>query len=423
MSEPIEDGSSVAADVLILGGGAIGLACALALLASGRSVRVIERGRTGAAASHGNCGTLTPSHALPLNSPATLLKAVRGMLRPDAPFYLKPRWDPALWRWLLQFASHCTTRHGRHAAQARAALLLHSRALIEQWIEQYALDCEFSDAGLHEVYRDPRAFAADCAELPVLAEYGIAATILDAQTLAADEPALKPGMAGAIHFPGDAQLRPDAYCAGLARCVRAAGGVIEEGVEVQAFQRERGRITRVLTSQGPRQGCEVLLALGAWSPHLADTLDVRIPVQPGKGYSITTDRPALSPRRPLVLRDYSVCVTSWGSGYRLGSTMEFSGYDDRLNPVRLDALERAARACLHTPMGAFRQESWCGWRPMSADELPLLGRAPGHDNLWLATGHGMLGISMSAGTGQLLADLITRRAPQLDPAPYSPSRF
>jgi len=152
-------------------------------------------------------------------------------------------------------------------------------------------------------------------------------------------------------------------------------------------------------------------------------LDLRLPIQPGKGYSITYDRPAIAPCVPLVLKERSVCVTAWGSGFRLGSTMEFSGYDASLNRRRLDALERGAREYLHAPVGPRKLEEWFGWRPMTWDDVPILGRAPGHENLWLATGHGMLGVSMSAASGHLLADLICGRTPIVDPAPSSPRRF
>jgi D-amino-acid dehydrogenase len=148
-----------------------------------------------------------------------------------------------------------------------------------------------------------------------------------------------------------------------------------------------------------------------------------MPVQPGKGYSITYARPGQVPRIPVVLKERSVCVTTWGSGFRLGSTMEFSGYDDSLNRRRLDALERGAAEYLREPVGPAKQEEWFGWRPMTWDDLPILGRAPRWSNLWLATGHGMMGMSMSAGTGQLMADLVCARAPAVDPAPYRADRF
>ncbi|MBY4598714.1 FAD-dependent oxidoreductase [bacterium BD-1] len=411
------------ADVLVLGGGVIGLACAHYLLAEGRSVRVLEAGRVGAATSWGNCGTLTPSHAAPLAAPGMVRQALRWMVSPSAPLYVKPRWDPALMRWLAKVAGRCNRRDWRESGLAKGALLKYSRALIEDLVYGQDLDCGFEAGGLHYVFRTERALEKQRRDLPLLEELGIPARVLDGAALAADEPALRPGLAGSVFFPGDAQLRPDRYTAELARVVRADGGVIEEGVRVTGLERGRNGIEAVHTSEGRRTGGRVVMALGAWSTEFAQMLRLQIPIQPGKGYSITYDRPAAPPRRPLVLKERSVCVTTWGDGYRLGSTMEFSGYDDSLNRARLDALERGAGEYLLEPVGPAKREEWCGWRPMTWDDLPLLGRAPGFNNLFLATGHGMMGMGMSAGTGRLLADLVTGRAPAIDPAPYAPARF
>lgn len=411
------------ADVLILGGGVIGLACAHYLLAEGRSVRILEQGKVGGGASWGNCGTLTPSHAPPLAAPGMVGQALRWMLSPSAPLYIKPRWDPALMRWLMRMAGRCNAADWRRSGLAKGALLNLSRALTEDLVYGQGLDCGFEASGFHYVFRSQRALEKQQRDLGLLAELGIPAKVLDGAALAADEPALRPGLAGAIHFPGDAQLRPDRYTAELARIVREAGGVIEEGVLVGGLVRGRNGIEAVQTSEGRRSGGKVLLAMGAWSPRFGEMLGLEIPVQPGKGYSITYDRPAVVPRRPLVLKERSVCVTTWDDGFRLGSTMEFSGYDDRLNATRLAALERGAAEYLATPPGGEKREAWCGWRPMSVDDLPLLGRSPKHSNLWLATGHGMMGMGMAAGTGRLVADLMVGRTPPIDPAPYAPSRF
>ncbi|HQZ31721.1 MAG TPA: FAD-dependent oxidoreductase [Arenimonas sp.] len=411
------------AEVLILGGGVIGLACAHYLLSEGRSVRIIEQGRVGGAASHGNCGTLTPSHAPPLAAPGMVGQALRWMLSPAAPLYIKPRWDPALMRWLMATARRCNGTDWLASGLAKGALLQLSRALTEDLVFGQDLDCGFQASGFHYVFRSARALEKQQRDLPLLARMGIRASVLDAAALAADEPALRPGMAGAIHFPGDAQLRPDRYTAELARVVREAGGVIEEGVSVTGFESGRRGVEAVHTNEGRRTGDKVLMALGAWSPRFARNLGLEIPIQPGKGYSITYDRPMLAPRRPLVLKERSVCVTAWDDGFRLGSTMEFSGYDDTLNATRLTALERGAAEYLVEPAGPVKREEWCGWRPMMVDDLPLLGRSPRHSNLWLATGHGMMGMGMSAGTGRIIADLMLGRAPPIDPAPYAPSRF
>ena len=409
-------------DVLIIGGGAIGLATALALLDAGRGVRILEAGAVGGGASHGNCGTITPSHAPPLAAPGVVAQALRWMFTPDAPLYLKPRVDPALWHWLLRFAVRCNPRDWRQSTQARAALLNDARARLADWVSRYDLQCEFEEEGLDYVFRDPRRFQQYVDESVVLKTFGIATQVFGGTDYEREEPAMLPGVAGAIRFPGDARLRPDRYVAELARVVRERGGVIEEQCRVDRLEPMSDGV-RLATSQGERKGGEAVIALGAWTPAFARRLGIRAPIQPGKGYSITYSRPARVPRHPMVLKDRSVCVTVWGSGFRLGSTMEFSGHDDTLNATRLAALERGAREFLREPVGAEVHERWCGWRPMTWDDLPLLGRAPGQRKVWIAAGHGMLGISMSTATGQLMADLMTGRPPAFDPSPYRPERF
>lgn len=411
-------------DVLVLGAGVIGLACALELLKSGREVTVIDAARLGGGSSHGNCGTITPSHATPLAAPGMVGKALGMMLQPDAPFYVKPRLDPSLARWLLRFAARCNARDYKAGAQPKAALLNLSRQLLETTVREEALDCEFAESGLTYVYRDPRSLEAAHALIAQLRPHGVRAAFLDGARLEREEPALRPGVAGGVHFPDDAVLRPDRYVAELARRVRERGGRIVEHCAATGFRRDgAGRIVAVTTARDEQRAVEVVFACGAWSSGFARTLGLSLPVQPGKGYSITWDRPAQVPQRPLVLRERSVCVTAWDSGFRLGSTMEFSGYDTSLNRVRLDALRRGAAEYLHVPEGATLREEWYGWRPMTWDDLPIIGRPASVPNLMLATGHGMLGISMSSATARLVADLVCRRAPVLDVAPYAPARF
>ncbi|NUS39800.1 MAG: FAD-dependent oxidoreductase [Lysobacter sp.] len=412
-------------DVLIIGGGVVGLACGLALQQAGRQVRVLEAGVVGHGSSHGNCGTLTPSHALPLAVPGTIRRALRWMLTPDAPLYVAPRLDPALWRWLLRFAGQCNATTALRAARARAALLQASRAMFPGLLAQHSIACEFAELGVDHVFRDPRALEAFLSECEALAGLGIGHERIAGDAYLREEPALREGVVGVVRFPGDASLRPDRYVAGLARARAGAGGEIVEHCPVQGVQAQGGRM-QVATAQGAQAARDVLVATGAWTPRLGLSpalAPLRGAMQPGKGYSITYDRPALAPRRPLVLHERSVCVTTWGSGYRLGSTMEFSGHDTRLNRRRLGALERGAREYLREPVGPTVREEWFGWRPMSWDDMPILGAVPGQPHLWIATGHGMLGVSMSPATAQLLCDLITGRASSLDPAPYAPGRF
>ncbi|MFA5683637.1 MAG: FAD-dependent oxidoreductase [Lysobacteraceae bacterium] len=408
-------------EVLIIGAGVIGLACAWYLLRAGRGVRVIDRVGVGAGSSHGNCGTLTPSHAPPLAAPGVLAQGLRGMLHADSPLYVRPRLDPALAGWLWRFARRCNRRDWLAATQGRAALLNASRVLIAELVAGQGLDCEYSSNGLVYAVRDPARWRRLQAEADDLRAVGIEVDAWSGEQLLAEEPALLPGVAGGMHFPADAQLRPDRYVAELARIVRAAGGVIDSGAAVVGIDPDEGEL-RLDDGRGLRAE-RIIVATGAWTPALLAPLGIRAPIQPGKGYSITYSRPPLVPRRPLVLKDPQVCVTAWDSGFRLGSTMEFSGYDSRLTPARVEALVRGARQFLKTPEGPQRLETWCGWRPMTWDDLPLIGPAPRHPRLLLACGHGMLGVSMSAATGQLVADLLCGRSPCVDPTPYDPVRF
>jgi D-amino-acid dehydrogenase len=410
-------------DVLILGGGVIGLACAYYLLEAGRAVTVLEQGTAGCGSSHGNCGTLTPSHAPPLAMPGVIGPALKALFRPDAPLRIAPRFDPALWRWLLGFARHCNWRDFRAATRAKAPLLLESRRLIESLIRKESIDCEFESRGTLYVFHDEAAFERSQWLPRALSEVGISIEMLDGNRVETMEPALKHGAVGGYFNPDDAHLRPDRYVDALAKLVRARGGAIVEGARAETIVRAGPRIERVRTSRGDFSGREIVLALGAWSPSLTRNLDFRVPIQPGKGYSITFDRPALAPQIPLVLKERSVCVTAWSSGYRLGSTMEFSGYDASLNRARLDALRRAAAEYLREPEGPSVVEEWFGWRPMTPDDLPLIGRAPGLENLVLATGHGMLGVSLSAITGVAVRDIVTGAPSSIDPAPCDPARF
>lgn len=412
-------------DVVVVGAGVAGLASALALIESGRRVRVIDSGRIGGGSSHGNCGTITPSHAPPLAAPGMISVALRWMLTPDAPLYIQPRLDPGLWRWLWRFAGRCNPRDWQASAQAKSALLNDSRARLADWVRDYGLYCEFRETGLDYVYRDAGAFAQGRAGIEQLRGFGVEVEAVEGDVYERLEPALKPGVAGALRFDGDAALRPDRYVAELARVVRERGGVITEHCALESLAVDAYGMA-LATAQGSLLARDVVLAMGAWSRQLADGIGVpglRRAMQPGKGYSITYSTPGRVPSRPLVLRERSICVTAWDSGYRLGSTMEFSGYDDSLNARRLAALERGAAEYLHQPVGAEVRERWYGWRPMTSDDIPVIGAVPGRPGLWLATGHGMMGVGMSAGTGQMVADLVGGRRPAIDPAPYRVERL
>ena len=410
-------------DVLVLGGGVIGLACALYLLRAGRSVTVIEMGKVGAAASHGNCGTITPSHCMPLAVPGVIWQALRWMMKPDAPFRIAPRLDFGLLEWLLSFAHRCNWNDAKRVTAVKSELLQLSRRLLEELIRAEKLDCEFETIGTMNVFRDAKSFDKSAWLPAFVKEHGVEIETLDGAQTCAREPALKDGMAGAHFYPGDAHLRPNLYAAELARVVREKSGDIRESTKVIGFRVDDDRISAVVTDQGEFTARDVVFALGSWSPIVGRQLDLRIPIQPGKGYSITYTRPSIAPVIPMTFKERAVCVTAWSSGYRLGSTMEFAGYDASLNRTRLDALQRGAAEYLLEPEGPAVVEEWFGWRPMTYDDLPLLGRPSRVKNLVMATGHGMLGVTMSAVTGQLVSQIVCGEAAPLDLKPFDPNRF
>jgi D-amino-acid dehydrogenase len=207
------------------------------------------------------------------------------------------------------------------------------------------------------------------------------------------------------------------------RVAREKGVRIDEGCRLERFETRKGKVTGARTSTGLYTADQFILAAGAWTPAIGRQLGIHIPVQPGKGYSITMDRPAVCPQIPCYLVERNVVVTPWQSGYRLGGTMEFSGFDDRLNERRLNNLETSAALYLQTPVGRRVTERWAGLRPMSVDDLPIIDRVPQLDNLYIATGHGMLGLSTATGTGRLITDMILGRRPPFDPLPFSIRRF
>ena len=410
--------------VLVIGGGVVGTACAYYLAKDDWQVTVIDRGEHGRGCSHANCGFVSPSHVLPLAAPGAVKTALASLLQADAPLRIKPRFDPSLWSWLARFALRCNRDDMLAAGRGIAAILNSSRKLYDQLFTAEAIDCEWEPRGLIFVYKT-RAGFEHYAQIDELLRklYDAGARRLDGAELAALEPALLPGLGGGWLYENDAHLRPDKLLTGWRRVIESLGVEIREHCAVEAFRCAGNRLAAVQTSHGEIAADRVVVATGAWTPRFARDLGCRIPIQPGKGYSITMPRPARCPKYPLIFEEHRVAVTPFRSGYRLGSTMEFAGYDETLNRRRLDYLTRSAREYLHDPVAAPVQQEWYGWRPMTYDGLPIVDRSPALDNVWIAAGHNMLGLSMATGTGKLISEMIGGRKPHLDASPYSARRF
>ena len=403
----------------VIGGGVIGVACAHYLNRAGWAVTVLDKGTIGGACSHGNLGLVCPSHVLPLAEPGAVQKTLASMLKPGAAFRVRPRLDPALWAWLWNFARRCNRRDMVAAGHAIQPLLESSLALYRDLVHTDGIECEWQERGLLFVYRTRAAMNAYAPTDRLLAEsFHEPARRLDGDELLKLEPALKPGLAGGWYYEHDAHLRPDRLMASWRRVLQGRGVTFLERCDFHGFTGTAAR-----TSHGDIPADAFVVATGAWTPLLAQQLGVRVPIEPGKGYSLTMPRPAVCPNIPMLFPEDRVGVTPMQSGYRIGSVMEFAGYDESISPKRLALLTDGARHYLQTPQCEPVHEQWYGWRPMTWDSLPVIDRGPAHSNVFLAVGHNMLGLSMAPATGKLIAELVTGTVPHLDPYPYRVGRF
>ena len=410
--------------VIVIGGGVIGASCAYYLAKRGCHVTVLDRGKFGKGCSHGNCGLVVPSHVLPLAAPGAMADAFKSMLKKNSPFAVRPRFDFSLWSWLFRFARRCNVQDMLRAGHAIQPLLNSSRTLYDQLMAHEAFDCEWEAHGLLFVLQSAKGMEHFAHTDEFMRRYfDMGAKRYDGEAVRALEPALKPGLAGGWHYATDAQLRPDKLMSSWRRILDRAGVEIHEGCEATALIGGRDGVRKVVSSHGEMDAEAVVVAAGALTPMLAKELHCEIPIQPGKGYSITMARPARCPKIPLIFEEHRVAVTPMQSGYRLGSTMEFAGYDPTLDRERLKILTEGARHYLEEPTAEPVHEEWCGWRPMTPDSVPIIDRSPRYRNALIAAGHNMLGISMAPATGKLIADMLTDTAPDIDPSPYGVLRF
>jgi D-amino-acid dehydrogenase len=410
--------------VVIVGGGIVGIHCAWYLSKNGWRVTVVDRKTIGGACSHGNCGLICPSHVLPLTEPGAFKSAVKAMLTPGSPFRIKPRLDPALWSWLWHFSRRCNHSAMIQAAHAIQALLTSAMREYEQLVHIDKVDCEWQKKGLMFPYLTQRAFDDYSATNDLLTElFDEPAKRLSAAEAVQLEPALKPQIAGAWLYEHDAHLRPDRLVHSLRAKLELAGVQFIENCDFLRFNGTQRSASLIETSQGPLQGDVFVVASGAWTPMLSEHLGCAVPIQPGKGYSITMPLPDDSPKIPLIFPEHRVAVTPMQSGYRLGSIMEFVGYDDSIRPERLQLLRSGAEHYLKTPYCEPELETWYGWRPMTYDSLPVIDVSPRWANVWVAAGHNMLGLTMAPVTGRLISELVSGTEPHLDVAPYSIKRF
>ena len=401
-------------DILLIGGGIIGVCCAYYLSQQGLSVTLVERDEICAGSSHGNAGLICPSHASPLCAPGVLSQGLKWMLDPESPFYIKPRLDPALLPWLLRFAAHCTPRAHQRAVALFREMHLTSLSLYKELIQREELDCHFAQNGTLTVFNSEEGMEAGRHEAAELAELGAPVEVIGFERVLEMAPSIHKSVLGGVYNGEDAHLDPALLVTEIARVAEAQGVRILTQTEVLGFETVNGRINTVRTTRGDLQPKQVVLTAGAWSTEIARDLHLRLPMQPAKGYSITVERPADFPEIHIHLGETRVVATPMGPHLRFAGTMELAGFDFAINQRRVKSILRAANEYLTNVSGAETVEIWRGMRPLPPDGLPYIGRSPTFKNLVIATGHSYLGISFGALTGKLVKQLIGEERPELD---------
>jgi D-amino-acid dehydrogenase len=387
-------------------------------------VTVVERDAGGGGGcSVANAGMVVPSHFTPLAAPGMVAKGLRWMFNPRGPFAVRPRLDCALARWGWLFGRHCTARHVAAASGLLLALNLESRRMFAELADEE--DFGLVKRGLLMLCATAKGLDAEAAVAEAAHRLGLRAEVLDSTGAARLDPDIRMSVAGAVHFPDDCHLDPARFVAAMRRRVLAKGGAIETGIAIERIETRARRVVAVSGGGRRFEGGQFVVAAGAWSAELLAGVGLKLPLQAGKGYSLTLPNPPELPQLCSILTEAKVAVTPVGSSLRFAGTMEVGGLDLAVNRARVEGIIDAAGRYFpgFSPGDFAGLEPWVGLRPVSADGLPYLGRVRSLENLIVHTGHAMMGLSLAPVSGKLAADLLAGREPFRDIAALDPERF
>lgn len=411
MSEPgLNLSGDHRADIVVVGGGVIGLSVAYYTASEGASVLLIEKNSIHSGSSYGNAGLIVPSRCQPLPAPKVVEKGLRHLFNPSGPFSIHFRPDPEVFRWLWKFYRSCNEKQFFRATGILSELSRESLLLHNDLARLGGALYEYEQSGLLSLFVSPSAFSEGRENARVMERYGIESRVLGAKEVRDLEPAIAPGVSGAVQYYLDGRIHPAAFLKWLEQEVRAKGVKIFPQTEVFEFTRGRKRISTLHTTQGDIHGDQIVIAAGAWTPVLARRLNIRLPIQAGKGYSLTFNPPQESPRIPLLFEDFHIAATPFKKMFRLTGCIELGGLDMEINMKRIKNIKERADTYLPGLRGATPVEIWRGLRPCTPDGLPIVGNVPSYENLWVAAGHGTKGMSLGPVTGRLMKDLLSGKS-------------
>ena len=414
--------------VLVLGSGVIGTTIAYYLARAGHEVTVIER-QPGPAleTSFANAGEVSPGYSAPWAGPGVPVKAVKWMLMQHSPLVVWPLLDLAMWRWGLAMLANCTAKAYALNKSRMVPIAEYSRDCLKALRTETGIAYDDRAQGTLQLFRTQKQLDGIGGDVEVLRQYGVPFEVLDREGVCRVEPALKltqHKFVGALRLPGDETGDCFKFTNRLAEMARELGATFRFGTGIERLAAEGGRLSGVHTSAGVLQAECYVLALGSHSPLMLKPLGLRIPVYPVKGYSITvpiTDATG-APESTVMDEAHKVAVTRLGDRIRVGGTAELAGYSLALREARRGTLEHVVTDLFPKGGDVAKASFWCGLRPMTPDGTPIIGATP-MPNLLLAAGHGTLGWTMAAGTGRVIADLVSGREPEIDVSGLAMSRY
>lgn len=395
--------------VCVMGAGIVGLASAYALRQAGHAVTVVDRGPPGGGASAGNGAQLSYSYVQPLADPGIWRQLPKLLLSPDSPLKLRPRLDPAQWRWALAFLAACNASTSAASTATLLALAARSREAFDRMLLRERFDCDFSATGKLVLYPTAAAFAGARQQLELQRAQGSAQYAVSAAECVAIEPALahyQGQIAGAIHTPSECAADCLKTCEGLHAALRSQGVRFELGTEVHGFVQRHGAVTALATSRGELLAEQFVLALGPQSARLARSLGLHLPIYPLKGYSVSLPvASAVAPRVSVTDSARKTVFARLGDRLRVAGMAELVGEDLRIPPERIATLLASTEAVFPGCAAAPDPQPWAGLRPATPTGLPIVGRQRGGPrNLWVNSGHGALGFTLAFGTAAQLCE-------------------
>ncbi|WP_242202624.1 NAD(P)/FAD-dependent oxidoreductase [Aestuariivivens insulae] len=409
--------------VIVIGGGIIGLSSAYYLQKEGCEVVVVDQSNMDAGASHVNAGYVTPSHFIPLASPGMITKGLKWMFNAASPFYVKPRLDIDFLKWAWAFKKSATASKVERAIKPIKDINLLSRDLYEAMKVSGDFNFHYEHKGLLMCYKTDKTGEEEWKVGQRGIKEGLKVEQLSAEEVSKIEPKANLNIKGAVYFHSDAHMTPNHFMPEMITYLKSKGVVFFDNEKVIDIEVANGKIVQVITDKQSLRADEVVMAAGSWSPLLTKKLGLKIPVQAGKGYRINVNRET-NITLPAILCEAKVAVTPMDGFTRFAGTMEIGGINHNINPVRVNAIASAAQSYYNNLeiTAEEKANASCGLRPCTPDGLPYIGKSSKCNNLTIATGHAMMGWSLGPATGKLVSELIVDRKTSLNLEPFSPDR-